>query len=76
MALPGKKRHPVGGIIDPSTEKMIKMPDPANPKRTVEVPDPAVPGEPMTCGSCHDPHSSDFKGLLTQARICTKCHKY
>lgn len=76
VALPGRKRHPIDGVIDPSTLKMIKMPDPKNPKRMVEVPDPAVPGKEMTCASCHDPHSSDYRGLLTQARICTKCHKY
>jgi predicted CXXCH cytochrome family protein len=74
-ALPGKRRHPIDGVIDPSTVKMISMPDPANPKKKIMAPDPNVPGKEMTCASCHDPHSSDFKGLLTQARICTKCHK-
>jgi len=76
IALPGRKRHPISGVKDPSTLKMILVPDPKNPKKQVEVPDPNVPGKEMSCASCHDPHSSDFTGLLTQARICTKCHKY
>jgi predicted CXXCH cytochrome family protein len=75
VALPGRKRHPIIGVKDPSTLKMIEVPDPKNPKRQIEVPDPNVPGKNMNCSSCHEPHSSDFKGLLTQARICTKCHK-
>jgi predicted CXXCH cytochrome family protein len=76
IALPGRKRHPIRGVKDPSTLKMILVPDPKNPKKQVEVPDPNVPGKEMSCASCHDPHSSDFTGLLTQERICTKCHKY
>lgn len=76
VSLPGKKRHPVTGVKDPSTVKLIKVPNPVNPKTEIEVQDPNVQGKEMTCGSCHDPHSSDFRGLLTQARICTKCHKY
>ena len=75
VALPGRKRHPIRGVKDPSTLKMIKMPDPANPKRQIEIPDPDVPGREMNCSSCHDPHSSDFRGLLTEERICIKCHK-
>ena len=76
VGLPGRKRHPISGVKDPSTLKMIKVPDPKNPKKEIEMPDPNVPGKEMNCASCHDPHSSDFRGLLTQARICTKCHKY
>jgi len=76
VALPGRKRHPVRGVKDPSTLKMIKVLDPKNPKGQVEVPDPNVPGKEMSCTSCHDPHSSDFRGLLTAERICTKCHKF
>jgi predicted CXXCH cytochrome family protein len=75
VAIPGRKRHPIVGVIDPSTLKMIKGTDPKNPKRQIEVPDPNVPGKEMTCASCHDPHSSDFRSLLTQQKICTKCHK-
>lgn len=76
VALPGKKRHPIEGVKDPSTLKMIKMSDPKNPKKQMEVPDPNVPGKDLTCASCHDPHSSDFRALLTQQRICLKCHKF
>ena len=76
VALPGGKRHPISGVKDPSTLKMIKVPDVKNPKRLIEMPDPNVPGKELSCASCHDPHSSDYRGLLTQARICTKCHKY
>lgn len=73
IALPGGKRHPISGVKDPSTLGMIKVPDSKNPDML--MPDPNVPGKEMTCSSCHDPHSSDYRGLLTQARICTKCHK-
>lgn len=76
VALPGKRRHPIDGVIDPSTQKMIKVPDPKNPQRQIEIPDPNVPGKEMTCLSCHDPHSSDFRGILVQERICLKCHKF
>jgi len=76
VALPGRKRHPIGGVKDLSTLKMIKVSDPKRPGRQIEVPDPNVPGKEMTCASCHDPHSSDFRGLLTTERICIKCHKF
>jgi len=75
VGLPGRKRHPVMGVIDPSTVKMIKGLDPKTPKKQVEVPDPNVPGKMMSCSSCHAPHSSDFRALLTAERICIKCHK-
>ncbi|MBE0427441.1 MAG: cytochrome c3 family protein [Nitrospirae bacterium] len=76
VALPGDKRHPIMGVKDPSTIKMINVPDPKRPERQIEVPDPDVPGKEMTCVSCHDPHSSDFRGILVQERICIKCHKF
>ena len=75
-ALPGGKMHPVAGVTDISTLKMIKVPDPKNPKKQIEVPDPKVPGKELNCASCHDPHSSDYKALLTAERICIKCHKF
>ena len=75
VALPGGKRHPIAGVTDPSTVKYIKVPDPVNPKKLVEVPDPEHPGKPMTCTSCHDPHSSDFDNLFVTERICEKCHQ-
>ncbi|MEW6586320.1 MAG: cytochrome c3 family protein [Nitrospirota bacterium] len=76
VALPGKKFHPVRGVTDLSTVKWIKVPDPNNPKKEVEVPDPNVPGKELSCVSCHDPHSSDYKRLFTAQRLCLKCHKY
>jgi len=75
VAIPGKN-HPLSGVIDPSTQKWIKVPDPKNPKRQIEIPDPNVLGKEMSCASCHDPHSSNYKTLLTAERICLKCHKY
>ncbi len=75
VALPGGKIHPISGI-DPSTvKKWVKVPDPKNPKFEIDVPDPKNPGKEITCVSCHDPHSSDFRKLFVQDRICKKCHK-
>jgi len=74
VALPGGKTHPIRGMPDPSTVKWIKVPDPKRPDREIEVPDPKSPE--LTCVSCHDPHSSDFRKLFPQDRICKKCHKY
>ena len=34
-------------------------------------------GRPMTCTSCHDPHASQFHGLLNRdpkRELCTQCH--
>jgi predicted CXXCH cytochrome family protein len=74
MSLPGKKFHPIKNVIDISTLKMIKAPDPTNPKREIEMPDPNVPGKQLSCVSCHDPHSSDYEKLFPVQRICNKCH--
>jgi predicted CXXCH cytochrome family protein len=76
VSIPGKRFHPIKGVKDPSTLKWIQAPDPKNPKRMIEIPDPNVPGEELTCVSCHDPHSSDYHKLFTAERICLKCHKY
>jgi predicted CXXCH cytochrome family protein len=75
VSLPGRKRHPVRGAKDPSSLKMIKAPDPKNPKKQIEIPDPKFPVKEMNCSSCHEAHSSDFRGLLTEEKICIKCHK-
>ena len=75
VTLPGKRIHPIKGK-DPSTVKMIKVPDPSVPGREIEVPDPNDPGKEMTCATCHDPHSSDYPRLFTQKNICARCHKY
>jgi predicted CXXCH cytochrome family protein len=39
-------------------------------------PDPGNPGKDITCASCHSPHSSDFKKLWVERRVCNRCHKY
>ncbi len=75
VTLPGKRIHPIRGK-DPSTLKMIKVPDPNRPGQEMEVADPNVPGKDITCATCHDPHSSDFEKLFTQKNICAKCHTY
>lgn len=71
-----KRVHPVGGVVDPSTTSLVKVPDPKVPGRTTQMRDPNNPGEEMTCVSCHEPHSSDFKKLFVTKNICGKCHKY
>jgi predicted CXXCH cytochrome family protein len=74
--VPGKKVHPVKGVKDPSVPWTKKIPDPNKPGYEIEVPDPDKPGKEITCMSCHDPHSSDYKKLFPVANICAKCHKY
>lgn len=74
--VPGKKVHPVRGVKDPSVPWTKRIPDPDRPGYEIEVPDPDKPGKELTCMSCHDPHSSDYKKLFPVANICTKCHKY
>ena len=76
VSLPRKRQHPIKNVIDISTLKYIKAPDPVNPKKEIEIPDPKVPGKQLSCVSCHDPHSSDYPKLFTRQRICLKCHKY
>jgi predicted CXXCH cytochrome family protein len=73
--IPGKRVHPVNGI-DPSTVKLIKVPDPKRPGKEIEIVDPKNPGKEMNCATCHNPHSSDFRNLFTQKNICARCHKY
>lgn len=75
VSLPGKNIHPIKGI-DPATVKMIKVPDPNNPGREMEIRDPDSPGKEIECVTCHDPHSSDFRKLFPQGNICGRCHKY
>lgn len=75
VSLPGRKIHPIRGVKDPSTITMIKMPDPKRPGKEILSPDPKTPGKEMSCASCHDPHSSDYKKLFPVERICNNCHK-
>jgi predicted CXXCH cytochrome family protein len=74
-SLPGKKVHPIKGI-DPSTVKMIQAPHPDRPGVIIEQRDPNAPGKEITCATCHDPHSSDYRKLFTQKNMCARCHKY
>ena len=80
VALPGGpgavKIHPMKGVPDPATVKMKKV---RNEKtgREEEVRDADNPLErEMTCTTCHDPHSSDFRKLFPQKNICARCHKF
>lgn len=74
--VPGKRVHPVKGVKDPSVPWTKKIPDPNRPGYEIEVPDPDKPGKELSCMSCHDPHSSDYKKLFPVANICKKCHIY
>jgi predicted CXXCH cytochrome family protein len=72
-----RKFHPVSGVTDPrfpGTKK--KIPDPNKPGHEIEVYDPEHPGKLMTCTSCHDPHSSDYRHLFPAANVCQLCHQY
>ena len=39
------------------------------------MPDPSDPSKQFTCISCHNPHSSEFRKLVLQKKICKRCHK-
>jgi predicted CXXCH cytochrome family protein len=72
-----RKYHPVSGATDPrfpGTKK--KIPDPNKPGHEIEVYDPEHPGKLITCASCHDPHSSDYRHLFPAANVCQLCHAY
>jgi predicted CXXCH cytochrome family protein len=75
VSVPGKKIHPVSRVKDPSVPwtKIVKGP---RTGKDYEVPDPEKPGKEMSCISCHNPHSSDYKKLFPVANLCGKCHKY
>jgi len=73
--IPGKRIHPINGI-DPTTVKLIKVPDPKRPGKEIEIVDPKNPGKEFNCATCHNPHSSDSPKLFTQKNICGRCHKY
>jgi len=74
--LPGKKRmHPVKGLPDPGTTKVSRVPDPKNPLIVRLIADPKNPGRELSCISCHNPHSSDFRRLFVSQRLCSRCHQ-
>ncbi|MDQ7787205.1 MAG: cytochrome c3 family protein [Thermodesulfovibrionales bacterium] len=74
--VPTEKIHPISGVKDPSVAWTKKIPDPDRPGYEIEVPDPDKPGQELTCFSCHDPHSSDYRKLFPVKNICKKCHVY
>ncbi|MBI5102231.1 MAG: hypothetical protein HZB33_10400 [Nitrospirae bacterium] len=71
-----EKSHPIGSI-----EKTSGPTDKPRKKRAVRtVQDPMRKGREFYCGSCHDPHGSDFKSLFrykanTLYELCIYCHK-
>lgn len=38
--------------------------------------DPSDPVNEISCVSCHNPHSSDYKNLFPSANICMRCHRF
>ncbi len=59
--------HPIGSIRKPKKKKDI-------------IKDPMRPDREFYCGSCHDPHSSDWMRLFrykasSPLGICSYCHK-
>ena len=75
VALP-KGVHPLKGVPDPVTVKIVKVVDLKTGKE-IEKRDTNNPDEKeMTCTTCHNPHSSDFVSLFTQKNICNRCHEY
>ena len=74
-------QHPVGSVAKQDEKQQekgtAKKPD---PKSKGPLMDPARPEKEFYCGSCHDPHSSDFKRLMrykasTPFDLCINCHK-
>ena len=39
-------------------------------------PDPRDRKKMITCTTCHNPHSSEYRKLFPKPRICKMCHKY
>jgi predicted CXXCH cytochrome family protein len=76
VALTGKKIHPLKGVPDPATVKMKQVIDEKTGLKT-EVRDRNNPSErEITCTTCHNPHSSDFRKLFPQKNMCARCHRF
>lgn len=39
------------------------------------VPDPRDAKKLITCTTCHNPHSSEYRNLFPKPRVCKMCHK-
>ena len=39
------------------------------------IEDPSNPPNQLSCISCHNPHSSDFRNLYITKKLCERCHK-
>jgi predicted CXXCH cytochrome family protein len=74
-------RHPVGSVAKQDDNQQAKS---ASGKKDTKAKgpmmDPARPEKEFYCGSCHNPHSSDFKRLMrykagTPFELCINCHK-
>ncbi|MBI5075458.1 MAG: hypothetical protein HZB62_09895 [Nitrospirae bacterium] len=64
-------RHPVGSIEKRDSKKTTKK---------TEIKDPARPEKEFYCGSCHNPHSSEYRRLIvfkanSSFELCINCHK-
>ncbi|MBI5847474.1 MAG: hypothetical protein HZB31_05900 [Nitrospirae bacterium] len=69
-------RHPLGSLKKP------EKPDEKKPGKKIKAPlmDPVRTGKEFYCGSCHDPHSSDFMRMFryksdSPFELCINCHK-
>jgi predicted CXXCH cytochrome family protein len=77
----GEFRHPVGSIDKPEmqpVEKAEKKKSSRKSKKTIM--DPVRPEKEFYCGSCHNPHSSEWKNLLRYKAnvpfdLCVNCHQ-
>jgi predicted CXXCH cytochrome family protein len=64
--------------LPPDIRVRSKDPKAAHPLEKVD--DPRRPGRQLSCVSCHNPHSSDWKGLFRYkaekpADLCQYCHR-
>lgn len=70
-------RHPLGDAGKKVDDKPVKK---SGKKDKGLITDPARAGREFYCGSCHNPHSSDFNRLLrykanTPFELCINCHQ-
>jgi predicted CXXCH cytochrome family protein len=57
-------RHVVTSLPGAKVHPVDGVPDPRNAKKII------------TCTTCHNPHSSEYRNLFPKPRICKMCHKY
>jgi len=77
-----KRPHALGGTSHPlgAVGAVEKKDGKGTEKKERILMDPARPGKEFSCGSCHNPHSSDSKGLMRYTirntfELCVNCHK-